>query len=147
MGLTDRGIPPARLAPGYRAGVLWPGNWPERAADMLRADLERAGIPFVTPAGRLDAHALRTTYVTLLARAGVSLVAAQKLARHSTPNLTANVYSRLSSGDLAAGNWQPIAVPVGDPVPLAGGLERVTYRDTTPLGGQTRRFIRATARK
>ena len=56
-------------------------------------------------------------------------------------------YAVECSSGLTSGNWQPIAVPVGDPVPLAGGLERVTYRDTTPLGGQTRRFIRAAARK
>jgi hypothetical protein len=56
-------------------------------------------------------------------------------------------YAVECSSDPAAGNWQPIAVPVGDPIPLAGGLQRVTYRDTTPLGAQTRRFIRAIAWK
>ena len=37
-----------------------------------------------------------------LARAGVSLQAAQKLARHSDPRLTANTYTSLSTDDLAA---------------------------------------------
>lgn len=47
----------------------------------------------------LDFHALRVTYCTLLARAGVPLVQAQKLMRHSDPKLTANVYSRLGLVD------------------------------------------------
>ena len=38
--------------------------------------------------------------MTMLAMAGVALVKAQKLARHSTPNLTANTYTRLQVADL-----------------------------------------------
>ena len=51
------------------------------------------------------------------------------------------------STDLQAGTWQTVALPVGDPVPLGRGMERVTYRDTAVLGAQPRRFMRATARK
>jgi integrase len=47
-----------------------------------------------------DFHALRGQFVTELDRAGVSLVKAQKLARHSTPNFTANLYTRLRRADL-----------------------------------------------
>ncbi len=65
----------------------------------LRKDLGAARIPVQTPAGVIDLHALRTTYGTLLARAGVSLAQAQKLMRHSTPTLTANVYVRLQMDD------------------------------------------------
>jgi integrase len=39
------------------------------------------------------------TYATLLARAGVSLVQAQRLMRHSDPKLTANIYTRLRLDD------------------------------------------------
>jgi len=48
----------------------------------------------------LDFHALRVTYGTALARAGVRLQVAQRLMRHSTPVLTANVYTRLELHDL-----------------------------------------------
>jgi integrase len=65
----------------------------------LRKDLEAAGIAYKTPAGVLDLHALRVTYATLLGRAGVSLVQAQKLMRHSDPKLTANIYTRLQMDD------------------------------------------------
>ncbi len=69
---------------------------------MLRTDLEAAGIVHAGDDGeRVDFHALRTTFVTQLARSGVSLVDAQKLARHSTPTLTAKNYTRLTLHDLA----------------------------------------------
>ncbi len=48
----------------------------------------------------LDFHALRVTFGTALARAGVRLQEAQRLMRHSTPVLTANVYTRLELHDL-----------------------------------------------
>ena len=65
----------------------------------LREDLAAAGIGYETGAGVLDFHALRVTYATMLARAGVSLVQAQQLLRHSDPKLTANVYTRLELHD------------------------------------------------
>jgi len=46
---------------------------------------------------------LRGTTATLLARAGASLVVAQRILRHSDPRLTANVYSRVDPGDLRDG--------------------------------------------
>ncbi len=48
----------------------------------------------------LDFHALRVTFGTSLARAGVRLQMAQRLMRHSTPVLTANVYTKLELHDL-----------------------------------------------
>lgn len=99
----------AALLRGYAAGVptgqrLWPGDWsPYRGAEILRADLKAAGIPFVVNGERFDFHALRAQYITSLARAGVSLQTAQRLARHSTPVLTANIYSKLGLDDLVAG--------------------------------------------
>jgi len=50
-----------------------------------------------------DFHAAgRHTFITNLGRAGVPLTTAQKLARHSTPALTANVYTHLGLTDRAA---------------------------------------------
>jgi integrase len=51
--------------------------------------------------GFADFHSLRITFVTTLARANVPLALAQRLARHSTPVLTSNVYSRLELHDAA----------------------------------------------
>ena len=48
---------------------------------------------------RDEHNGLRVTYGTLLARAGVTLAQAQKLMRHSTPQLTANVYVKLQMDD------------------------------------------------
>lgn len=49
----------------------------------------------------VDFHALRVTFVSHLALAGVPLATAQKLARHSDPRLTANVCTHLGMADLS----------------------------------------------
>jgi site-specific recombinase XerD len=62
---------------------LWGGTWARdhKGAEMLRIDLEAAGIPYAIdgPDGPLyaDFHALRHTYITELGRAGVELRTAQ----------------------------------------------------------------------
>jgi integrase len=90
--------------------------------DTLRRDLEAARTAWVEEArgderqrrarnrdflayhdsdGRhLDFHALRVSFGTSLARAGVRLQEAQRLMRHSTPVLTANAYTKLELHDL-----------------------------------------------
>jgi integrase len=85
-------------------GPLWPGRWAVNrwAGKMLRVDLGAAGVPYDVGGEVFDFHALRGFYATELYRAGVPLQAAQKLMRHSTPTLTANLYARLGMGDLAA---------------------------------------------
>jgi integrase len=95
---------------GLAAGLdphapLWPGRWAKgETVRMLRADLVRAGIPYRDDRGRVfDFHALRATFITNLARAGVHPTLAQKLARHSDPKLTSAVYSLLDDIDLADG--------------------------------------------
>lgn len=75
-----------------------PKRW--RQAQDLRDDLAAAEVPAVDGAGReVDFHALRVTFGTNLARAGVALQLAQRLMRHSTPLLTANVYTVLGRDD------------------------------------------------
>lgn len=88
---------------GLAIGSLWPGrDWPRSGAEMLGRDLLEAGIPREVGGAVFDFHALRSQFITGLARAGVPLVVAQRLARHSTPMLTANLYSRFGPADLLA---------------------------------------------
>lgn len=65
-----------------------------KTAAMIRVDLDAAGVALVDEAGRvLDFHALRHTCATLLRDANVPLTTAQGMMRHSTPTLTAKVYT------------------------------------------------------
>ena len=59
-------------------------------------DLEAAGIPKHTPKGKLDFHACRVAFINLILEQGeVSPKEAQELARHSTVDLTMNIYGRV----------------------------------------------------
>ncbi len=76
-------------------------NMPKRwlLADMLRADLHAAGIPYVDESGRYaDFHALRHTTGTLLAASGVHPKTAQSIMRHSTIELTMGRYTHALKG-------------------------------------------------
>ncbi len=85
---------------------VWGGTWATggKGAEMLRIDLDAAGISYVVegPDGPLhaDFHALRHTYLTLGGRAGIDLRTLQELAGHSSPVLTAR-YSHRRLYDLA----------------------------------------------
>jgi len=73
-----------------------------RIADMLRADLAAAGIPYATDSGVFDFHGFRHQFITNLAAGGVHPKDAQTLARHSTITLTMDRYTHTSRGQLAA---------------------------------------------
>src|SRR5439155_21499853 len=78
------------------------GKWHEKAAEMVRVDLDAAGIPYVDDAGRyFDFHALRGQFISMLAAAGVHPKVAQVLARHSTITLTMDYYTHLDVLDVA----------------------------------------------
>jgi integrase len=108
---------------GYLGGrpagePVWPGTWPDRAAEMLRRDLAAAGIPYAVegPDGPLyaDFHSLRHSFVALLDKAGASLKQAMHLARHSDPKLTMARYGRPQLHDLgAAVERLPSLLPAG----------------------------------
>ena len=92
---------------GKPAGApVWGGTWATGppGAEMLRIDLEAAGIPYAVegPDGPeyADFHALRHSYLTLGGRSGIDLRTLQELAGHSTPELTAR-YSHRRLYDLA----------------------------------------------
>ena len=81
-------------APAFGIPVAW------RSAEMLREDLERAGLAYRDDEGRVaDFHALRHSFITSLATGGVSPKVAQSLARHSTITLTLDRYTHLRPED------------------------------------------------
>lgn len=100
------------------------GYWSRRAADLVAHDLQTARTQWIdeattaddrtqreasdtlctlNTAGQVfDFHAFRVQFVSGLALAGVPLTAAQQLADHSTPILTANIYTRWGPKELAS---------------------------------------------
>jgi integrase len=98
----------AEILRAYLAGRparerVWPGTWVENAAEMLRIDLEAAGIPYRDAQGRvLDFHGTRHTFISRLAASGVHPKMAQTLARHSTITLTMDYYTHLGIHDQTA---------------------------------------------
>src|SRR5262245_36091755 len=100
---------------------VWGGTWAlyRVGADMVRVDLDAAGIPYTVegPDGPLhaDFHSLRHSYLTLGGRAGIDLRTLQELAGHSTPVLTAR-YSHRRLYDLAgAVEKMPSILPENQP--------------------------------
>jgi integrase len=73
-----------------------------RTAEMLRADLEPAGIPYVDDAGRkMDFHAFRKTLATNLDQTGASVAERMRIMRHSAKgNLTLGTYTYVRPFDL-----------------------------------------------
>jgi hypothetical protein len=73
---------------------------PDKGPDMLRIDLDAAGIPYRDAAGLVfDFHALRCQCATLADAAGVSPRVVQRLMRHSTLELTGR-YTRPRTVDI-----------------------------------------------
>ena len=67
---------------------------PEGLGRILDQDLKLAGIPKKDDRGRtVDVHSFRTTFASHLNRAGVAPRTAQAALRHSSIDLTMNVYT------------------------------------------------------
>lgn len=130
------------LAAKSEGKPVWPGKWAKlkEAGAMLKADLERARASWIEEANKdenvmkrrerssflaykdgdgryADFHALRHTFITNLVKSGVSPKAAQSLARHSTIDLTMNVYTSLTVNDQAS------ALASLPPIPALKGKE------------------------
>ena len=93
----------ARLRPWLAAkapGVPVFDGMTQRTAEMLRADLKNAGIPYETDSGVADFHSLRGDFISYLVSSGASVKTCQTLARHSTPSLTIGVYAKASLHDI-----------------------------------------------
>ncbi|MHC4417861.1 MAG: tyrosine-type recombinase/integrase, partial [Planctomycetota bacterium] len=79
---------------------VFPNFNKRKGAEMLKVDLEVAGIPYKDEAGRYaDLHSLRHTFVSSLSQSGVSPKVAQSLARHSTISLTMDTYTHIGLYD------------------------------------------------
>jgi integrase len=107
-------------------------------AEILRVDLDAAGIPYRDAAGLVfDFHSLRCEMATLLDAAGVSPRVVQRLMRHSTLELTGR-YTRPRVADIeAAASKLPSLKPEGtqpeaavmtgtDPVPMPSATGNAT---------------------
>jgi len=71
----------------------------KKTAEMLKADLADAGIPYVDDAQRYaDFHCLRHTTGSLLAASGVHPKVAQSIMRHGDINLTMSLYTHTLRG-------------------------------------------------
>ena len=120
--------------PGHR---IWGGTWASdhRGAEMVRKDLEDAGIPYIVegPDGPLfaDFHAFRHTFLTLLGRGGVDLRTVQGLAGHSSPVVTAR-YSHPRLPALAQAVQKLPAMVPGEQVPAMVADEKVCPRLDQP---------------
>src|SRR4029078_1488128 len=110
----------------------------QKAADMIRPDLEAAGIPFVVegPDGAryADFHALRHSFIALLDRSGATLKEAMQLARHSDPKLTMAVYGRAQLHDLGEA-VRRLPELHGEPEKQAGEALAATGTDGEPASG------------
>lgn len=161
-GYTKNGDPaslpiPSDLADDLAvyAATLTPGTpvfpLPKKGgAEMLRVDLNAAGIPYRDAAGLVfDFHSLRCEMATLLDAAGVSPRVVQRLMQHSTLELTGR-YSRPRVADIeAAASKLPSLKPEGDrpqttvmtgtdPVPARSATENATGHrsgERNPLAG------------
>ena len=82
--------------------MVFTGMWLDKGSKMMKVDLDKAKVPVMNEHGIADFHALRTTFASLLNEAGVPLVTAQQLMRHSDPKLTAVFYTRTTVMQRAA---------------------------------------------
>ena len=126
-------IAPTKAPIFFGRKMLGPAN-----ATVLRKRLgealKAAGVPAVDHQGRrLDIHALRTTYGTRLAEAGVSLGDLQQLMGHSSPTVTARYYTkprvlriahRLAGEGVLGAIQAPIRHPGAAPVEPGNSPER-----------------------
>jgi integrase len=130
--------------------VVWPGAWVRHSAEMLREDLDSAGVAYVDVNGLYrDFHSFRHRFGSELARANVPPKVAQELMRHSTITLTMDRYSHVGLHDTAAALAKlpplPGTAPTTKPPPLdvTGTGEqhidtRVAHSMPTTQGGSSR---------
>ncbi len=86
-----------------RARAMWIKAAEHEPAEQERRTKDPDTLSYQNEAGLFaDFHAHRHGFISSLGKAGVPLATAQKLARHSDPKLTANIYTHLGVFDAAA---------------------------------------------
>ncbi len=140
-------------------------NVPDRTADMLRSDLEAARQAWLKEAKKpdereerektyfcapvdssghvVDFHALRHTFITRLARSGVTPAVAKSLARHSTITLTMDHYTHTLIGDERAALD---CLPTMDPAEPDQEVAKATGTYNTTVKDPEKRIAHALAR-
>ncbi len=95
---------------------------PHTAREFAK-DCTAAGVKKWGPGGKIDFHALRTTFVSTVVSVGTDTRTAMTLARHATPNLTLNTYARTKADALAgvAANVAGVLLPNRE---IANGLQK-----------------------
>lgn len=125
------------LAGRPKLSPCWPGLGSAGAAKAVASDLAKAGIVARNDEGKVDFHALRHSYITMLALAGVPIQTAQKLARHASYQLTASVYTHLgleTTGEVVDDvlSGPKVAEPLSSICAVTGG----DAKRTVALGGE-----------
>ncbi len=113
-------------------------NVPKAFCKILDRDLQAAGIPKCDDRGRtIDVHALRHTFGTNLSKAGVSPRVAQAAMRHSSIDMTMNVYTDPRLLDVqGAIESLPTMTATTEPTPnqqrMAAGAENLVAPTVAP---------------
>jgi len=134
---------PVTLDPQVRLFTL-----PEKLTRVFDLDIKFAGIAKRDSNGRtVDVHALRHTFGTMLARAGVPLQQTQALMRHSDPKITANVYTHLGVVDGFAAVTRLPDLPADDEEKIAEAVAADSITpNITPTPGNSIRLESITSR-
>ena len=103
---------------------------PREGYKMIKRDLDGAVIPYETEEGKCDFHALRHTYCTRLARAGVQPQIAMKLARHSTIDLTMKHYTHFSLQDKSEAMQKLPQINFGENIAVRTGTDNFSETAT-----------------
>ncbi len=140
---------------------VWPGKWADnkRAGKFMQSDLKAARRAWLDESadeaerkerersdflkyrdsdGRYaDFHSLRHTYLSRLGRSGASAKAMQRLARHTTVELTLGRYTHANLFDLSAAVDQLPPLPIGNsPAESTRAVLRATGTDNVQAGGR-----------
>ncbi len=84
-----------------KGSPVWPGGWFDNAAEMLRIDLEAAGVAELTDAGNAHFHSFRHTFTTKVARTTSNTKVGMSLTGHKSAAMF-NHYTRADMGERAA---------------------------------------------
>src|SRR5206468_11450799 len=110
--------------------------------------LDKAGIAYTDSAGqRVDLHALRHTFGTMLGKAGVPMRSAMELMRHTDPKLTMRTYSHLRVIDVAGAveKLPAFALPAGQQTAAATGTHGVGRTESATSQSADKGDVRRTS--